>query len=79
MNMRIFAESLTLAEVNELSNILWEIKRKFAIANARPITPEMKRLVSIGEYINAIKEYRTFYNASLMEAKIVVDSYKEGK
>lgn len=76
MNFRIFAESLTLNEINELSNILWEKKKEFARQNLKPLTPYQCKLISDGRWIEAIKDYRLLHHCSLLEAKLAIDNVR---
>lgn len=77
MNLKVFAESLNSNEVNELLSILMEIRREEAAKNIRPLIEEEKVMVTMGEYINAIKSYRARLNSSLFEAKTAVHNYQD--
>ena len=74
--MKTFAESLDMWEIIELSGILYEIKVRYYRDNARSIHSDEMTLVDNGYYIDAIKEYRRRSGSSLLEAKTVIDVYK---
>lgn len=73
MNMRIFAESLTIHEVNELSNILYEIKKAYAKENLVPCNANEVNLYYMNGTISAIKAHRERNGSSLLEAKLAVE------
>lgn len=80
MNLRLLAESLTLAEVNELSNHLYDIKKqtiKAIYLNQDVLSDNEKAMVRINQGIEAIKSVRTRLNIPLLEAKIIVDTFRE--
>jgi hypothetical protein len=80
MNMKTFANSLTISEVNELSNILFEIKTAWAKQCVKPLHIDEMILVDNGYWIDAIKAYRVRNNnCSLMECKVAIDAYRERK
>lgn len=77
MNLHIFAKSLTMAEVNELSIILWNIKKDYARDNCvAPNDHEINLAKSEGGYISAIKAYRIRTGFGLFESKIAIDSVR---
>lgn len=73
MNLRTFADSLTMTEVNELSNILWEVKKQYARSFIKPLDDFELACVAEKKHIEAIKHYRTRVGSSLLEAKLAVD------
>lgn len=75
MNPRILAESLTITEINELSDILLDKKKEFARNTIRPLDENQRALCAEGRYIDAIKAYRQAHNSGLFEAKLAVDVY----
>jgi hypothetical protein len=77
MNMRIFVEALSLSEINELSNVISDVRRERIAPSLNPLTKYQKELIQRGKYIQAIKEYRTRFNCGLLEAKIACDSYRD--
>ncbi len=76
MNLRLLAEALTLPEVNELSNYLYEMRRRFAIQSAQPLDYAEKLLCDYGYHIEAIKLHKARLGVGLLEAKIAIDVYK---
>lgn len=74
--MNVFVDSLTLSEMNELSNVIYNKKREYARKNMKPIHSDELLLVEYGYYIPAIKEYRYRTGCSLLEAKIAIDSVR---
>ena len=76
MNFHVFAESLTLDEIDKLHNILWNMKKRYARQNMSPVSDNERMLVKNGEYIQAVKEYRARLRCSLFEAKVAIDSVK---
>lgn len=76
MDMRLFVESLTLSEMNELSNIIYEKRRDYARMNARPLSDEEMH-IAFSDYMGAIKLYRTRVGVGLVESKVAVDVYRE--
>jgi len=84
MNLRILAQSLDMREVNELSNILHNMKREWAKNCASPLSNTERCFVDSGRWIMAVKEYRIRrqlegHDCSLLEAKIAVEAYKDRK
>lgn len=75
MNLNVLANALTMDEVNDLSNILYERKVAFYRINQNPLDTDEKILADQGYWIDAIKQYRYRNAASLLEAKIAVDAY----
>lgn len=77
MNFRIFVESMTIPELNELRNAISDKMSEFYKRNQIPCDNEEKELVKQGQFIKAIKNYRARLNCSLLEAKIAIDSLRE--
>lgn len=75
MDMKLFADSLTIQEVNYLMNILWERKRDYVRMNHEPLSIEERELARSGEYIQAIKAYRQRLGVGLFESKMAVDVF----
>jgi hypothetical protein len=79
MDMKLFVQSLTSDEVNELWDAIYDERRALAYRNIKPASELQKKLVDDGEFIAAIKDYRYEHNSSLLEAKIAMEVYREWK
>ena len=53
-------------------------RKRLARNRAQPLTDDEQGLVIGGEYIKAVKAYRTRFNCDLLEAKVAVDIYRDG-
>jgi ribosomal protein L7/L12 len=71
MDVRVFAEALvanmTMSELNVLSNVVYDQRRKLALLTAPAATSEEMAL-SITDKMGAIKMYRERTGKGLMEA-----------
>lgn len=76
MDLHVFVQSLTLAEMNKLSDILHDAKKEYIRQNMQPVSDNERMLVFNGEYIAAIKEYRARLQCSLLEAKVAIDTLR---
>lgn len=76
MDLKTFVEALTIQEIHELSNILWDKKKEIIGRNLQPLSQYQMDLVNQNKFILAIKAYREMYNSSLLEAKLAVDAYR---
>jgi ribosomal protein L7/L12 len=77
MDIRVFVDSLTESEMNQITIEIAERRRALVAVRARPLTDEEKDLVKQGRWIFAIKSYRERHGSSLLEAKIAVDDYRD--
>jgi ribosomal protein L7/L12 len=77
MDIRVFVDSLTESEMNQITIEIAERRRALVAVRARPLTDEEKDLVKQGRWIFAIKSHRERYGSSLLEAKIAVDDYRD--
>ena len=71
--MHVFADSLTIHEVNELSNILIEVRKNYARQNLNPANVDEIQIYAEMGTIAAIKAYRERNNSGLLEAKLAIE------
>jgi hypothetical protein len=76
MNFRIFVESLTLSEMNELSIAIHETRERIASQFKEPLDAYEIHLIKNSSWIEAIKAYRTRNSCDLLTAKVKVDAYR---
>ncbi|MGE3341461.1 MAG: hypothetical protein AB7J46_06230 [Candidatus Altimarinota bacterium] len=77
MDLRVFAASLSQREADELSSILFEMKKKQAAEKAQSLTSEEMALVARHQIADAVIHYRRRLNCSMLEAKVAVDIFRE--
>jgi ribosomal protein L7/L12 len=75
--MRILVDSLTLSEMNELSNIIHERRSVIARQFKNPLNREEEFMIETGQWIMAIKAYRERNGTDLLTAKVKVDEYRD--
>lgn len=78
MDFKIFVESLSLSEMNQLSTEIHNRRKKYITENLKtypPLDTDLIELCRKGDKIKAIIAYRERTNLSLVEAKTVVDVF----
>ena len=78
MNWKLFVESLSMEEINSLSNLLYDKKVEIAKLMMTPLNEKERILVDTGEWIKAVKLYRVRHDyCPLLIAKLAVDTYRK--